>query len=386
MPKFSYQAFDAQDQPVAGEIEAASLSEAIRLLDADQISVQSIEQLEAIAEPPQASFDRDGQSTSLLEPLRQSLEHYEPLISGLQAFAAEVPATRWSGQLPALIESIRGGTNAEQILSDYPAWVPLLVSSAGSSSKRNLADSLEQAAYHRATESRAWRFMVYPLLILALAFGVLLLLSVLIIPEFSSMYKEFGLRLPVPTLALLQFSDRLVESPVVVLGIAALVMISLVALIWTWRRNNLAYRLLERISASERADSLACLTSQVASLLDAGVSLNEALDVSARSDLHPHYQAAARTLVYHVASQSAVPRGLLPPNVIFAMGIGRDSSPNVPMLHELARSYRQRGHEQIEGWHGIAGAFSIIAVGVVVGWVVLALFMPMVSLISGLAG
>jgi type II secretory pathway component PulF len=303
----------------------------------------------------------------------------------LEAIAAEVPTTPWHGQLALLIESIRQDTSAEEILSNYPAWVPLLVSGTESESKVNLADSLEQAADHRQVRSRAWRSLLYPLMILSLAFAVLLLISWLIVPEFSAMYKEFQLSLPAPTALLLMFSDQLIEFPVGVFAVAALIVAGFAALLWAWGRHKLSYRIFERIPARERADSLACLTSNLASLLDGGAALNEALDVVARGDLHPHYQTAAKTLGYYAASHSMPPDDLLPPNLIYALGIGRHASPNIRFLQEQARSYRQRGHEQNDGWQGFVATSSIIAVGVVVGWIVIALFLPLISLITGLS-
>jgi type IV pilus assembly protein PilC len=135
---------------------------------------------------------------------------------------------------------------------------------------------------------------------------------------------------------------------------------------------------------------MSSLTRQLAELLSIDVSLPDALWIAGQSCQHYHFKNVAEQLARQ-AHGSLVPlrespvAHNLPANVIRALEAGPGGKPNLTLLRELSVIYGDRANERVDWSSGAIAQFAIIFLGITVGFVVIALFSPLVSLVSSLS-
>ena len=174
--------------------------------------------------------------------------------------------------------------------------------------------------------------------------------------------------------------------------LVALIASGVYGVIRLWVHFAMTTRVLGFLTAgnSGSVSAMSSLTSQLAELLSIHVSLPDALWFAGQGCGHYHFKHVAEQLARHAylgtqpLSESPFARNL-PANVIYALQAGPDGSPNVALLHELSAMYGDRAGQRVDWSTGTMAQFSIVLIGIAVGFVVIALFSPLVSLVSGLS-
>jgi type IV pilus assembly protein PilC len=204
------------------------------------------------------------------------------------------------------------------------------------------------------------------------------------------MYSEFGLRLPGPTLLLVTLGGPLHSHPIESLAVVVLLIVSVFFVVRLWNRFAITTRYFGRVTAGNSANvsAMSSLTRQLAELLSINVSLPDALWIAGHNSGHHFFQGVTAELARDAhrgqLAESPVAR-TMPANLIHALQAGPDGQPSVPLLRELATIYSDRVADRVDWSSGAIAQLALVLVGIVVAFFVIALFMPMVSLISGLS-
>jgi type IV pilus assembly protein PilC len=234
--------------------------------------------------------------------------------------------------------------------------------------------------------------LAYPVFLLCFGGIVLVFLVVLVVPTFDKMFLEFGLRLPAPTKFLIWISRQLTSHlPRTLIALVAAVSLGFIS-VRLWLRYALSTRLLGMFTSGNSANvtAMARFTGSLAELLSIDAPLPDALKIAGLACKHPHFRVAADRL----ARELAIPGASLlsspcahnfPATMRHALGDGRSGKPNIPLLRELSRMYSERARTRINWSTSILGPVSLIGLGILVGFVVIALFMPLVSLVTSLS-
>lgn len=242
--------------------------------------------------------------------------------------------------------------------------------------------------------------LAYPLVMTGAALTITVLVSLLIGPIFEEMFGEFGLTLPWLTQFLFSIT-RTVRS--IIFGIWPLVIL-LAALflatryLWPWLKRWLIRRGYRFGGTNAGLIAMAGLAEATAGGLRAGEPIGVALRQAGDACDDPDYQQAAIGLAEQVESSDLLARDVFaiptyggaavrfPANFLFALSrhaAGERSG--VALLDGLAELYRRRAASRVESASGLLGIFGIVVLGFVVGLVVIALFAPLVSLVSALS-
>lgn len=330
------------------------------------------------------------------------------LTAALEALASELPPGRRRREMRELAQSLREKndpeilattststttTTSNQSRMTTDAWLPVFSKSlATPSTAMRLSDWMNQASRENAIRGRLRRVLLYPAAVFGLAVLVFFGLGQMVVSPFRKMYDEFGLNLPAPTEFLFfwvaQWQDHTFRFVVYValIGIVACLIISL------WLRHALSTRLFGFFSGGNTANvaAMASFSGLLADLLASDVPLAESLELAGQGCGHAHFKHAAQRLaqfrrrgLYRLA-QSPDARAF-PRNLIEAIDPMDGSAPRTSLLHELAAIYGERAIERTQWSTGTVGAIAVFAVGMVVAFIVISLFMPLVSLISGLS-
>lgn len=240
-------------------------------------------------------------------------------------------------------------------LTDTRCWLPLFASRPGE--EVGLPALLDAAERPRSTVSLGWAAVAYPLIIVGMAIFVVSLLSVMVVPMFSSMFADFGLELPWATRAVISLAQFMatIWGP-------ALIALALVA-VGRWL-------MITRSPRGARAAEV--FSRSLASLAEAEVPRADAIDLAA---------AAAR-----VRPQTARTPARRGPMTTAAMeALSYEPRAAGVLLSAIADCHRDRSFGGLSATQWLIGPVAIGVVGVFVGFIVIALFMPLISLVSALS-
>lgn len=248
-----------------------------------------------------------------------------------------------------------------------------------------LAELLEKQARLR---QRVRSALMYPAFVMVAAFAILLILMIFVVPTFVSMFTELGSALPLPTQILVTTSDILRHWWwAVLLTLAALPALAR-ALIGTpgGRRMVDAASLRAPVFGSlvERL-LIARFARTLGTLLASGVPILSALETVRATITNVVMDDALRDVEQSLKAGESLARpmelsGVFPPLVTRMVALGEETGQLDEMLVRVADSYEEEVEVQLAGLTQLLEPILIVAVGGMVGFIVIAMFMPLLSL------
>ena len=387
MPAYIYQATTGDGQRVTGEITAERVSDAISQLEAQGLEVESIHAAKALGNP---NAERDA----FYDRVNQALERRGELIPALNAIAEEMPASDASRDLRQLVRELERSPTAELFVAK-PAtapWLPVIVRGATSPSTAARYSRLLDDASRESENRKSLRMLLaYPLFLFVFGSVVVGFMLLLIVPTFEKMFGEFGMRLPSPTLFLFWVYHQLTQYLPRTILVVLVVLLVAVLLIRAWLHFALSTSLLGLFTSGNSANvtAMSRFTSALAELLSIEAPLPEALRIAGRSCKHRHFRVKAEQMADQLEfdgislHQSPVAHNF-PAVMIHALSF-EPRKPNIPLLRELARTYSERARTRVSWSTSFVGPISLIVIGLLVGFTVIALFLPLVSLVTSLS-
>lgn len=387
MPIYSYSAIATDGERISGEITAPRVSDAITELEAQGLEVESIRAIAPV-------IDHQGNRKVFYDRINHALTNQNDLVPALNAIADELPDTNAVRNLRRLVTVLDSKPSAEQLIerSDVASWLPVIVRGATSPAT---ADRYQQllAEADRENENRKSlrRLLAYPLVLFFLCLAVLLFLVLTILPTFIKMFSEFGLTLPPPTALLVWVHSQLTQYLPRTLLVLLLAVLAFVGIVRMWLHFALTTSLFGMFTAGNSANvtAMARFTGTLAELLSIDAPLPEALRISGVACKHRHFRVMAERMADHIQRdglaihQSPVKHNF-PSTMIHALS-SASAQPNVPLLRELSRMYSERARTRVNWTTSLLGPVSLFAIGVLVGFVVISLFMPLVSMVTSLS-
>lgn len=319
------------------------------------------------------------------------------LSAELRSIAEEIPASFTKRQLSRMSDDVDRGVATSELISRYPEHSWLLTIRSSSATAEATVAMLEQSAYQHRLQRKKVRAIAYPLTLMLVAITILLLACVLLVPPFDEMFQEFQLRLPVMTELVIGVSRFVIAAPVQTALIVTTMLVGVAALLWFWIGDGaLKCRLLGRSRFGHvTRKPLARMCFQLAELCDEGIELPQGLQIVGDCDhtgiLGPalkHLAIEADEAGYSLTRSRTI--SVVPPNVLFALDCGgrsvaANSGTNTTLMRQLSANYRDVSIHRKEWASFFIGQIAVVSVGVVIGFIVLALFAPLVSLVTSLS-
>lgn len=244
---------------------------------------------------------------------------------------------------------------ARAAAADARCWLPLFA--RREDDQRLIPELLDAAERPRSAVSHGWAALAYPLIVIGLAILVMTLLSTLVVPMFSSMFEEFGLELPMATRAVISLAQFLATIWGPVLVAAVLIAVG-------------RWLMITRSPRGARAAET--FTRSLALLAEAEMPHGDAIDLAA---------AAARVR----PATARVPARRGPMTAAAAEALTYEPQAAGVLLRAIADCHGDRGRGGLSATQWLIGPVAIGVVGLCVGFVVIALFMPLISLVNALS-
>jgi type IV pilus assembly protein PilC len=252
------------------------------------------------------------------------------------------------------------------------------------STLQRVADQLEKDAALRRMIKAA---MVYPILIMSFAFLVLIALVAFLVPVFEKIFKDFGGDLPAITKFTVMLSHLLTQRWYVLIAVV-------VAVVWTFRRwkksdrghtqwDTLKLKFPLKIGGIVQKVALARFSRTFSGLIAAGVPMLEAIEITGKTSgnrVVEHAMKEVRASVQKGGTLSAPMRDVpeaFPAMVVQMISVGEETGALETMLTKVADFYEEQVNAAIKALTSILEPLMIILVGAIVGFIVIAMYLPL---------
>jgi type IV pilus assembly protein PilC len=231
--------------------------------------------------------------------------------------------------------------------------------------------------------------LVYPVAVLVVAFVVLTIIMLFVIPSFKEVFTSFGAELPAPTLAVMWLSEQFVSYWYIIFGV---IIGGGYFFIQSWRRSEKMQMAMDRLLLRApvfgdliRKAVLARWTRTLSTMFGAGVPLVEALDSVGGAAGNAVYAQATEQIQREVSTGTALTMamqntGVFPTMVLQMASIGEESGSLDHMLGKAAEFYEEEVDEMVKGLSSLMEPFIIVILGVLIGGIVVSMYLPIFKL------
>jgi len=256
---------------------------------------------------------------------------------------------------------------------------------------KRLATFIEKQAKLKAQVRSA---MIYPISVLSIAAVVVFVILWKAIPTFAKLFGDLGAQLPMSTRVVIWLSNQVViAAPFMFVGIALSIYGIRRYYLTTNGRMRIDKMLLKAplVGKIFRKVAVARFCRTLATLLSSGVPILDGLDITAKTSGNAIVETAikqVRARIEHGETIAAPLRstGVFPPMVAQMIGAGESTGALDTMLSKIADFYEEEVDVAVAGLLTLLEPLMIAVLGGVVGGIVIAMYMPIFSLISKLTG
>lgn len=232
--------------------------------------------------------------------------------------------------------------------------------------------------------------MIYPIMLLVVAFGVVCVMSIFVIPKFAEMFSQMGSELPAITKAVLVISDILMYKWYILMAVAAVLFFGIRA----FAKTDVGKLFFSKLAIKAPIFANLNIKSQSAkfartlsTLVSSGLGISQSLEITAKALTNVLYSNAvnrAKAEVEQGVPLSAPIREatVFPPMVYNMIGIGEETGNLEEMLDKVADYYEEETELATQGLTAAMEPLIIVVMGVIVGTLVLAMYMPMITMYS----
>jgi type IV pilus assembly protein PilC len=404
MATFAYSGRTRQGQTVTGERVADTMDGAVAALRREQILVTQISPVkEAVAKAPAKASGKKVSAKSLAVFTRQfsvMIDAGLPLVQCLEILGTQEEDKNFSSVILATRTDVESGASLADAMKKHPkAFDPLFTNmiAAGEAGGildtilKRLATYIEKAVKLKGQVKSA---MIYPVAVIVIATLVVGVILWKVIPTFANLFAGLGAELPLPTRFVIALSNGLVRfMPFILVGIGAFVFA-----FRSYYASPNGRKVIDAVTLKlpvlgqlMRKIAVARFCRTLSTLLASGVSILEALDITARTAGNAIVEEAIMTTRKSIERGETIAQPLKETNVFPSMvvqmiSVGEATGALDTMLSKIADFYEEEVDVAVAGLLTLLEPIMIFFLGVVVGGIVIAMYLPIFDLISKLTG
>lgn len=394
---FAYQAQTEQGAALSGTIDAPDAEHASTLLSAMRLRVLRIDPLRYAT---RAAPLRGEDFASFNQQLSQLTAAGLPVEHGLRLIAQDMRTGRLAETIRTVADELERGTPLGDAFDRHREKFPPLYGRLVEAGVRsgNLSGMLLNLNQHLEMVNRlrgmVWRAMAYPLVVLVGLIIVLLFLSIWIIPQFESLFSDFGIRLPLITQLLLGTSSWL--PPALAVIVAAMIGIML---LWPiLRRSGIDQPVIEALVLPAplvgpvlRRNMIARWCDALRLGVDGGLDLPRAIGLAGEAVGSKTLRRDGELLITTLEQgrpldDAARQLAMIPGTVTATIELSRVRQDLAGTLGTLAEMYQQQAEVRLNLIPAILTPLLLIVTAMIIGLVILGLFAPLISLIQAVSG
>lgn len=335
-----------------------------------------------------------------------------PLLRALEVMIRQEKNLRFQAVLQQIAEQVKSGNSFSDGLSQHPKIFDRLyinMVKAGEAGGvldtvlSRLAGFMEKAL---KTKKKVKAAMVYPVVVVTVAIAIVALLMTVVVPKFQTIFDDMlgGSALPGPTQLVINisntfqnvmfFTDSLILNILIDIVII-FVFVALMKLLMRTKPVQIAFNWLAintpKVGELARKVNIARISRTFGTLLSSGVPILQSITISKDITGNTYYSSALSRIHDSVRDGEALAaqmeRESVFPNMVTSMvDVGEETGELAEMLNRIADNYDEDVDNAVAGITSIIEPIMIVFLAVVVGFIVIALFLPIVEIIKQISG
>jgi type IV pilus assembly protein PilC len=398
---FVWKGTTPQGQPMSGEYEAAEKAEVASYLRKRKIAVRSIRPK---AKEIRFTLGKRGVSVKDMSVFTRQFSTMInaglPIVQCLDILSRQTENEKLRVAVSQVMLDVEGGNTLAESLAKHPKIFSELYCNMVDAGEAGgildvilgrLATYLEKAdALQRKIKSA----MTYPTIVALVAVGATTFMLMFVIPVFAKMFTDFGGTLPTPTRVVMGLSDFL-RSFWWLLGLIGVGLFlgykqgrKMPAVSYKFDQALLAMPVLGNVL---RKGSVARFTRTLGTLVSSGVPILQGLDITARTAGNLVIEKAVRATRESISQGDTISEPLkrsevFPPMVVQMIAVGEQTGAIDEMLNKIADFYDDEVDTAVEQLTAVIEPILIVFMGVVVGGMLVAMYLPMFKMASVMSG
>lgn len=411
MPKYKYVALDKDGREVSGAIESTSENRARKELSAQGYTVSRMAEVAVQADKAAGGAKKRRKAligsgvakdsvTIFSRQLATLLKAGLPLLRALEVIARQEKNPYFKDIIEQLADNVRTGNKFSDGLAQHPkVFDKLYVNMARAGEAGGVLDVvLDRLATFQEkalkTTNKVKSAMVYPAVIMTVAIVIVVILMVFVVPKFQDIFTNMlgGSQMPALTQMVINISDFMQQHFLITIGIV----VGAFILLKLFFKTKLGIRLWDTMAlkAPKVGDivmksTVARFTRTFGTLLASGVPILEALTITKDTIKNSLVTQALERVHDRVRDGEplAAPldqQKIFPTMVTSMVEVGEETGQLSEMLNRIADNYDEEVDNSVGAITSIIEPIMIVMMAFVVGIIVIALFMPIIEIVSKL--
>ncbi|MGE5612588.1 MAG: type II secretion system F family protein [Bacillota bacterium] len=419
MATYSFEAMNSSGQEVKEDIEASSSEEAIAKIRQKGLFPTKVrekaakkkvskkkEAQEAIAPKKKMPFSLGGVSVKVVTGFTRQLSTLQdaglPILRSLQILEQQQKPGLMKSIIGAVAEDVEGGGTLSESMAKYPkAFDKLYVSmvAAGEAGGvldlilARLADFMEKA---QKLKKKVVGAMIYPAVVVTIAVGIVTMIMIVVVPKFEQIFRDFKVKLPGVTQFLVDFSRFMGPG----FGWAYLVFgpFAFYILIRLLKMSEGGRFVLDVVTlkipilgAIKGKSTIGRFTRTLGTLISAGVPILDAINITKDTCGNEVFSRALIKVHDAIREGESFADPLRATKVCDAIvvnmvDVGEETGDLDKMLLKVADNFDNDVDVLVGSLISVLEPIMVVVLGVMVGFIVIALFMPMITLVGSMSG
>jgi type IV pilus assembly protein PilC len=397
MPTFKYTAKNKDSRTVAGKIVAENQQSVIEELRKRGLTITAISETKQTAARRAAFTSKKIKGEEIVIFARQLATMVDagiPILAGVNALKEQVTHPSFRKVLGTVESDIQHGSSLSVSFSKHPQVFSTLFINMVKVGETGgvLASILDRIATYMEKTLRLQRkvksALIYPAVVISMAIIITIFLLVKVVPTFAGIYESFDADLPFMTMILISASDILRQNILWVIGgliIAAF-------LLRRWYKTDKGAFVIDRFLLRMpifgellRKVAISRFTRTLATLIQSGVPILESLDIVEKTIGNKVLEKVIQDVKVTVREGESIANPLeksavFPPMVTRMIAIGEKSGQMEKMLLKISEFYDDQVDAAVEGLTSIIEPLIIGVLGIIIGFIVIALFLPIINI------
>jgi type IV pilus assembly protein PilC len=396
MPVYDYKGKSLGGKVVQGELKAKNRQELERFLRANKILVTNVTKKPSQIRIKIGSGIKKIDISRFTRQFATMISAGLPMVQCLEILGTQTESPDFRRIINEVKESVQSGSTLSEAMGKHrKAFDELYVNMVEAGEVGGALDTiLVRLAAYREKADRLIRkvkgAMVYPIVVMVVAIGVTFAMLRFIVPVFAKMFSGLGAELPAPTQFVMNLSNFLKNNTIlIILGIIGL----FVAYKFIVRKpggrlsvDKLKLRI-PLLGDLIRKSAISRFTRTLATLLSSGVSILDALNITARTVGNMVLQNAIKQSMVSIAEGETITAplkdcGVFPPMVTQMISVGEKTGGLDEMLSKIADFYDEEVDAAVAALTSIIEPVIIVFMGAMIGGILIAMYLPMFDIVG----
>lgn len=401
MASYGYEAINAAGKQIKGSIEADSIEKARSDLKNQGMTVMELKEQSVLTKDINIDIGGKPKARDLSVFCRQFVSMIRAGVTILDALRMLTEATE-NKKLKQAINEVRisaeKGETLASAIAEHPKVFPELMVNmvAAGEASGSLDKSIERMAvqFERSNKTKALvkKAMTYPIMVLVVAFIVIIVMLVKVIPSYVTMFADLGTELPGITKAVMNASNFVIDKWFILVPCIALIAFGFSQFKRTDAGKHIFGRLALKIPAVRNLvvkTASAQMARTLSTLMGSGVPLVEAVGIVSQTMTNVYFKEALEEakddiIIGQPLSNPLQRCGLFPPMVYHMVRIGEESGNTEDMLNKLADYYEEEVEMAVSTLMAAMEPLFIVVLALIVLVLIGACMAPMLTMYEAL--